>query len=244
MGSVAVFENPKAFCRAAAMALGGDRPGGDGVTSHVSSEFDPFLNQAFVEDDGDPAEAVRRLAGRPGFVWMASEPTADTQRRMEHEGFVLTSFTAMEAGGDEVDARGDPALVPIRARGEVMAWHAVYSEVLGPDPRSVRDWLRLYDALGPAGDASLGLWLLAANGAPAATAALFIDGHTAGLYCFATRERFRRRGLASALVAVCLRHAHQHGATRCVLQASATGRPVYALAGFEHVESVPVFVRR
>jgi GNAT superfamily N-acetyltransferase len=116
--------------------------------------------------------------------------------------------------------------------------------VLGPDPRSVDDWLRLYDALGPAGDASLWLWLLVVDGAPAATAALFLDGPTAGLYCFATRERFRRQGLATALIAVCRRHAHEHGAGRCVLQASATGRPVYARAGFADVQGIPIFVRR
>jgi GNAT superfamily N-acetyltransferase len=226
------------------MALGGERGTGNGVASYVSSLFDPFLNQVFVEADGRPEEAVRRLADRPGFVWMASEPLPDARRGLERDGFVLTSFAAMQADAD--DARGgDPQdTAPVGSRDEVASWHAVYSEVLGPDPRSLEDWQRLYAVLGPAGDASLWLWLLSADASPAATAALFTDGRTAGLYCFATREPYRRRGLARELVGVCRRHARRNGATRCVLQASAAGRPVYGQAGFVATGDLQICVRR
>jgi GNAT superfamily N-acetyltransferase len=144
------------------------------------------------------------------------------------------------AGGVHEDA----PFAAVGSRDELAAWHSVYSEVLGPDPRSVEDWHRLHAALGPDGKASLWLWVADVEGAPAATAALFIAGETAGLYCFATREPFRRRGLASALVAVCRERARRLGATRCVLQASGAGLPVYAYNGFVEVEPLSIFVRR
>jgi hypothetical protein len=49
----------------------------------------------------------------------------------------------------------------------------------------------------------------------------------------ATREpyRCRRRGPASELVGACRCHAQSNAATRCVLQASPSGRPAYAKSG-------------
>jgi hypothetical protein len=76
--------NAKALSARAAVALGGDRRTADDVAFHVSSRFDPFLNQVFVDAGGDPEEAVRRLAGRPSFVWLASAPDAVTRGRLSH----------------------------------------------------------------------------------------------------------------------------------------------------------------
>jgi GNAT superfamily N-acetyltransferase len=235
-----VFDNPRALSERAASVLGG------------GSRHDPFLGQVFV-DPGAGADAIlERVADRPAFVWAADDPAPAMRARMEDAGFALVAFTAMEApvdtstdadAGEAAPADRDPP--PVRTADDLAAWHAVYCEVLGADPRSLDDWRRVHAALGPDGDASLILWLATvANGAPAATAALFLDGPTAGLYCFATREPFRRRGLATQLIGVCRRHARRHGAERCVLQASAAGAPVYAAAGFAEVGRVPIFVRR
>jgi GNAT superfamily N-acetyltransferase len=244
MARASAAENPRALSDRVAMALGGERRAREGVASYVSSRFDPFLNQVFVEADGQPDEAARRVAGRPAFVWMASEPSVEAQRCLESEGFVPSAFTAMQSYLDGGDVDEDATLAVVASESDVAAWHAVYSEVLGADPRSVADWQQLHRVLGPDGDGSLWLWVLRVEGAPAATAALFVAGRTAGLYCFATRDGFRRRGLATALIGACRRHARQHGATRCVLQASAAGRSVYAHAGFVDVERLPIFFRR
>jgi GNAT superfamily N-acetyltransferase len=244
MACASAVENPRALSDRVAMALGGERRAREGVASFVSSRFDPFLNQVFVDADGRPEEVIRRLAGRPAFIWMASEPSVGMQRCFESEGFALSAFAAMQADLDEGDADEDATLALVTSDSDAAAWHAVYSEVLGADPRSVTDWQQLHRVLGPDGDGSLWLWVLRVDGAPAATAALFVDGRTAGLYCFATRDGFRRRGLATALIGVCRRHARQQGATRCVLQASAAGRPLYAHAGFVDVARLPILVRR
>ena len=203
MVSASAVENPRAMSDRVAMALDGERSAGEGVASFVSSGFDPFLNQVFVDADGCPDEVIRRLAGRPAFLWMASEPSVEVQRCSESEGFAPSAFTAMQADLDEGDADEDAALAPVASESDVAEWHAVFSEVLGADPRSVADWQQLHRVLGPTGDGSLLLWVLRVDGAPAATAALFVDGRTAGLYCFATRDGFRRRGLATSLIGVC-----------------------------------------
>jgi hypothetical protein len=105
-------DNPRAFFEKAAVALDGERGTGAGVASWLCSGFDPFLNQLFVEADARPEEAARRLAGRPGFVWMASEPAPDAQRRMQREGFTFTAFHAMQADG--VAEERDDAPAPVR----------------------------------------------------------------------------------------------------------------------------------
>jgi GNAT superfamily N-acetyltransferase len=246
MSALVDSANARVFSARAAGALGGERQAADRVASHVSSRLDPFLNQVFVDVGGDPEEAVRRLAGRPSFVWLASPPDAVTRVRMEADGFALRSFTAMHAdiADEPVAEPSDTPIEPVDTGEGLAAWHCVYCEGLGADPRSVDDWRKLYRDLGPGGDGSLSLWLLRVDGAPAATAALFVDGETAGLYCFATLAPYRRRGLASELISVCRRHARRSAARRCVLQASAAGRPVYARAGFAPTGELPLMIRR
>ena len=243
MITASAFDNPRALSARVALVLGGERVAGEGVESFASSRFDPFLNQVFVGAGGRAEAVAPRLDGRPAFVWMATEPAPATRRALGADGFTPAAFTAMEASDDP----GPPAACdpePVRSPDDVAAWHAVYCEVLGPDQRSIEDWRRLHAALGPGGDGSFLLWLARDGDAPAAAGALFLDAATAGLYCFATREPFRRRGLAGDLTGVCRRHARARGAARCVLQASAAGRPVYARAGFADVGPVAIFVRR
>src|SRR5207244_11080387 len=97
------------------------------------------------------------------------------------------------------------------------------------------------DALGPAGEDSLLLLLGRVDGSPAATGAVFFQPDVAGLYCFTTLERMRRRGLASALVHASHEAAQTRGIERAVLQATASGRPAYARAGYCEERSLPVF---
>ena len=116
----------------------------------------------------------------------------------------------------------------------------MYAQVFGAHPPARDEWARIHDALGPAGDGSLLFLLARVDGAPAATAAVFFQSDAAGLYCFTTLEQMRRRGLASALVRACHEAAQARGIDRAVLQATASGRPAYARAGYREQQSLPV----
>lgn len=135
-------------------------------------------------------------------------------------------------------------IAEMRSRSELRAWHEVYCEVFGGDDRSSQDWQQVHDALGPSGDRSLLLLLARVDGSPAATSAVYFNRDVAGLYCFTTRERMRGRGLASALVHACHAAAQARGIERALLQATASGRPVYTRAGYREHRTLPVLLRR
>ena len=153
MSALVDSANARVFSARAAGALGGERRAADRVASHVSSRLDPFLNQVFGDVGGDPEEAVRRLAGRPSFVWLASPPDAVTRVCVEADGFALMSFTAMHAdiADEPVAEPSDTLIEPVDTGEGLAAWHGVYCEGLGADPRSVDDWRKLYRDLGPGG---------------------------------------------------------------------------------------------
>jgi len=60
----------------------------------------------------------------------------------------------------------------------------------------------------------------------------------------ATHARFRRRGLATAILAAASAAAHRAGARRALLFASQMGRPVYEAVGFTVAAPVTIFVPR
>jgi ribosomal protein S18 acetylase RimI-like enzyme len=68
------------------------------------------------------------------------------------------------------------------------------------------------------------------------------DG-VAGVYCIATAPSARRKGLGAWITAETLRVSERQGYKVGVLQASASGFPVYARMGFQEVGSVPMYVR-
>jgi GNAT superfamily N-acetyltransferase len=82
------------------------------------------------------------------------------------------------------------------------------------------------------------------DGAPAATGGVYFEADVAGLYCFTTRERMRGRGLATALVHTSHAAAQARGIERALLQATASGRPVYIRAGYREEQTLPLLMRR
>jgi len=56
-----------------------------------------------------------------------------------------------------------------------------------------------------------------------------------------TLDRFRRRGLANAILGAMDQHARRHGARRMLLISSEMGRPLYAGVGFKVLAPVTVF---
>jgi GNAT superfamily N-acetyltransferase len=195
------------------------------LTGFLNSEFDAFLNQLFASGPVTARQALEALEGRPGFVWLAAPEAEGMSSLVMH---AMTAATARPAAPPQIDGE----IVEVRSRSELRAWHEVYCEVFGSNDRGLRDWQRIHDALGPPGDRSLSLLLARVDGSPAATGGAYFERDVAGLYCFATLERMRGRGLASALVHAAHAAARARGVERALLQASASGRPVYARAGY------------
>jgi ribosomal protein S18 acetylase RimI-like enzyme len=234
-----LLENPRALTGKIAEALDGTAVERPGLSGFLSSEFDRFLNQLFATGTVAPRDAASALEGRPGFVWLAEKPNAGELVRLRLlEMYGMTAATAAQA--EQRPPQGE--IGEVRSRHDLDGWFGVYAQVFGADPNARDEWARIHDALGPAGEDSLLLLLGRVDGSPAATGAVFFQPDVAGLYCFTTLERMRRRGLASALVRACHEAAQARGIERAVLQATASGRPAYARAGYREERSLPVLL--
>jgi GNAT superfamily N-acetyltransferase len=236
-----LLDNPRAFVAKVASVLGGTAVGDASLSGFLSSKFDPFLNQLFTAGSVTLAEIIEAAAGRPAFVWLAKGPTHDIGG-LAPAGLVFTVMHGMIASTEPSGVRGriDGEIIEVGSLVDIDGWLEVYSEVFGADARGGEDWYRVYDALGPSGDRSLSLLLAKVDGLPAATGAAFYNEGTVGLYCFATRESMRGRGLASALVQASHAAARARGVERALLQATDAGRPVYARAGYHEARALPV----
>jgi GNAT superfamily N-acetyltransferase len=228
-----LLENPRTFAEKVAGVLGGRLVARPTLTGFVSSDFDPFLNHLFASGKLARGEAAEALQGRPGFVWLAEEPAAD-------EPLIVMQGMTADLSRRVPERRAPREIIEVRSTDELDAWHGVYSEVFGADPRSRDDWRRLHAALGRSGDGSLLLLLALVDRSPAATGGVFFAHAVAGLYCFTTREGMRGRGLATALVHASHAAARAKGIERAVLQATPSGRPVYARVGYREKRPLPV----
>jgi ribosomal protein S18 acetylase RimI-like enzyme len=234
-----LLENPRALTEKIAEALDGTAVERPGLSGFLSSEFDRFLNQLFASDHVAPGEAAAALEGRPGFVWLAGKPNAEELGRLRL--LEMYGMTATTAGPPE-QRPPQGAVGEVESRDDLDGWFGVYADVFGAHPSARDEWALIHDVLGPAGDGSLLLLLARVDDTPAATGAVFFQPDTAGLYCFTTLKRMRRRGLASALVRACHEAAQARGIERAVLQATASGRPAYARAGYREERSLPVLL--
>jgi GNAT superfamily N-acetyltransferase len=239
-----LLDSPRALTGKIAEALGGTAVEQPGLSGFLNSTFDRFLNQLFASERVAPRDAAAALDGRPGFVWLAQHPDSDDQAAAGADGLVLLEMYAMAAstGPSKKAPSHEAEIGGVESRDDLDDWFAVYSEVFGAGPKGRDEWARIHQVLGPIGDGSLLLLLARVDGSPAATGAVFFQPHVAGLYCFTTLERMRRRGLASALVHASHEAARARGIARAVLQATASGRPAYARAGYRDEGSLPVLL--
>lgn len=233
------LENPRALNKALASALRGTEVRRPGLSGFLNSRFDRFLNQLFASADLRLRDAATALAGRPGFVWLQTRPAP-------LEGLTVVEATQMTATLEPPDRPRSLAgeVAAVRSRDDIDDWFRVYSAVFGAFPRAHDEWRRIHVALGPAGENSLLLLIARVDRSPAATGAVFFHEGVAGLYCFTTLERMRGRGLASALVDASHQAALARGVDRAVLQATSSGQPVYAKAGYEDELEIPLLLMR
>jgi GNAT superfamily N-acetyltransferase len=234
-----LVENPRALNEHIAGALGGTAARRHGLNGFLNSRFDRFLNQLFASEVLDLRDAAAALSGRPGFVWLRERPAPDEELTVVE---TMQMTAALDQETDAAPRAGE--VVEVRSQGDVDDWFEVYSAVFGADPRARDDWRRIYAALGPTGQDSLLLLLARADGSPASTGAVFFHEGVAGLYCFTTLASMRGRGLATALVEASHRAALARGIERAVLQATGSGLPLYAKAGYEEELELSLLLMR
>jgi GNAT superfamily N-acetyltransferase len=205
----------------------------------MSSRYDSWFNQVFVNAALDPLEASHLLEGRPGFVWLREKPTADEQRELTDRGFEIDTSYAMTGSIDASGYLPNERSWLVETDEQLNSWHAIYSQIYQADPRGLPEWRTVYKGLGPTGRSTL---LLLLGGIrqddPKAIGAVFLSDAQAGLYCFGTLPEYRQKGFASDLVEYSHLLAREHGASRSVLEATAMGRPVYRRCGYEDVAPV------
>lgn len=110
-----------------------------------------------------------------------------------------------------------------------------------PVPEKVADlYLRGIHEAGTAHGSNPANLLVTIDGEPAACASVCLQDGVAGVYCVATRERFRRRGLGSFVTLAALRHGRRLGAAHALLNATEQGESIYRRIGFAEVCRIAV----
>jgi GNAT superfamily N-acetyltransferase len=99
---------------------------------------------------------------------------------------------------------------------------------------------------GMGSEAPPGLRVYVANldGEPAATVTTLDRDRDCSVWCVATAEPARGRGLSTALMRQALHDADERGCTTTTLQASRLGRPVYERIGYEDCGAIQMWERR
>ena len=180
-----------------------------------------------------------RAAGRPYSWWVGpgSRPL-DLERRLEGAGLRATeSEVAMAAALDDLPAGVDvPAGLEVR-RVESAAGLADFAAVVAANwtpPDAAVD--AFYRAAAPflleSAGCPMRLFAGYVDGRAVAGCEVFAAGSVAGVYSVVTLERFRRRGIGTAVTWTALDAARQDGLRTATLQASEAGRRVYARLGF------------
>jgi GNAT superfamily N-acetyltransferase len=171
------------------------------------------------------------------WKWYAHDLPADLPERLKTAGFEageLEAFMVLLAnetweprfaasGGDIRRVTDRQGLADVRLISE---------EIYGKSYENrIEQWARSLEN-DPAG---MSIHVAYIDGEPAASGRIYFpaEGGFAGLYGGQTRERFRKRGLFTQLVAVRIREALGRGFARISVDALPTSEPILAKLGFE-----------
>jgi GNAT superfamily N-acetyltransferase len=94
---------------------------------------------------------------------------------------------------------------------------------------------------GEASGGAMANFIASVDGQPAASSSVCIEDGVAGVYCVATLEGFRGRGLGTAVTRAAVAYAARHGAKHALLHATEMGEPIYRKIGFAEHCRVPVY---
>ena len=222
--------------------------GRDLVVVDSGLEVDTFNIGCAARLDGERAvaEAIRTVEngfeGRPFSWWVApGDEPGDLGSRLEAAGLVASeSELAMAARLDEqrlgkVPVPSGLRLERVSGAGQLDSFARLLSENWNPPEPAVETFFRRSadDLLGP--DSPQRFYLAFQEGDARASAGveLTVGGGTVGVYNLSTRVEYRRRGIASALMARVLGDVLSSGGSGAILQATELGAGLYRRLGFE-----------
>jgi GNAT superfamily N-acetyltransferase len=218
----------------------------DGVVAVVSPRIPArsVFNSVAYTDPGALTAARQEIAAdyaRDGCAWTVWVPAVDTgtAAMLAEAGHVLDA--APRAMGMELAGIEPPDLAGIDWTGD-----GDFEQMTLLNDRAYRyaegTWL---NGLGARPRGSF-IYTARVDGEPAATV-MTIDhpgggaGPDCSIWCVATVEAARGRGLASALMKQGLWDARQRGCATTTLQATAQGRPVYERLGYQDVGAIQMW---
>lgn len=222
----------------------------DGFVRVQTGEAHPFANFAAIRHPADLASvrdaiAPLRSSDAPSAVIVPGEPGSALLAMLGMEGYAVVEpmpAMAVDLGGVE-----EQPLPPGYEFVEVgpdrdASWCAAMSSGYGI-PRTVAGLMGPRAMRSARGGDGSRCFAIVRGGEIVATSALFLEGGLAGIYCVATLESERGRGLGGAATAMPLLVARSEGYRTGVLQSSRMGESVYKRLGFETFGGLTLLAR-
>ncbi|MEX0325388.1 MAG: GNAT family N-acetyltransferase [Puniceicoccaceae bacterium] len=94
---------------------------------------------------------------------------------------------------------------------------------------------------GEQSNGSMANFIATVDGEPAACSSVCIEDGVAGIYCVATLEKARGRGLGTAITRAAVEYGRKHGANHALLHATEMGEPIYQKIGFVEKSRIPAY---
>ncbi len=159
------------------------------------------------------------------------------QERLLHLGaYTRWSSPLMLLDGPPARVRPLPPVTVQAVQGEALrrAAHRIIAEAFHMHPEVSPRMVRAEDEA----DSEIHHAIALVDGIPAGVASLSLKGQIASIWNVGTRRRFRRRGVAYALMHDLLEKAQLAQCPRSILLASSMGRPLYETLGYQTIAQV------
>lgn len=142
---------------------------------------------------------------------------------------------------NEVQAPPNLRIEQVRDEAGLQAWARTLALGFGEGEREA-NWVRdVYRVIGLGEDSPFRHYLAYLGDTPAATASLFLDGSTAGIYFVMSVPAARRQGIGGAVTLAALRAARDLGYRVAVLGSSQAGYPLYRRLGFAEYCAIGIY---
>lgn len=203
----------------------------DGLAATVAPTQQPFANMAWGAADRTNLERCQAFFRGKPYAWLL-EPGQEAAL-LEQSGF-HASNPAPEML-HELDGTASPApaagvtVAPVDH--DVAVWSHLFDENFGTKADQAMEFFQ--PVIRHQGSTAL---IGCFDGEPAATALVHVGRNSSAIYAMSTLPRFRRKGLASALVWACLDLARAGASRQVALYASPMGCPLYEKHGFRTVQ--------